>query len=164
MEKIENLNKHLSAEERAMIMLMRRDGLGMRETARFLKRSASTVSRELGRDLGEGEAYVASLAGDQARQHRIKPRKALKLVVGNTLFEVVKTNLKKKWSPEQISGTLKAMYPDSPSQRVSHETIYHALYAMPRGELRRELIACLRWSRDKRRSKTRALDGRGHMS
>jgi IS30 family transposase len=35
---------------------------------------------------------------------------------------------------------------------------------MPRGELRRELIACLRWSRDKRRSKTRAPDGRGHIA
>lgn len=163
MEKIEKLNKHLSAEERAMIMLMKRDGLGMRETARFLKRSASTVSRELGRDLGDGIDYVASLAGEQAFQRRLKPRKALKLVIGNPLFEVVKTNLKKKWSPEQIAGTLKAMYPDSPSQCVSHETIYHTLYAMPRGELRRELIACLRWSRDKRRSKTRTPDGRGHI-
>ena len=47
---------------------------------------------------------------------------------------------------------------------MSHETIYHTLYAMPRGELRRELIACLRWSRDKRRSKTRAPDGRGHIA
>jgi len=27
---------------------------------------------------------------------------------------------------------------------------------LPRGELRRELLACLRWSRDKRRAKTRA--------
>ncbi len=62
------------------------------------------------------------------------------------------------------------MYPDQPTQRVSHETIYHTLYAMPRGELhcplvgRRELIACLRWSRDKRRSKTRPPDGRGHIA
>lgn len=36
MRKIENLNKHLSAEERVMIMLMKRDGSSMRETARFL--------------------------------------------------------------------------------------------------------------------------------
>jgi len=51
MEKIGNSNKHLGAEERAMIMLMKRDGSGVRETARFLKRSPSTISRELGRDL-----------------------------------------------------------------------------------------------------------------
>ena len=56
------------------------------------------------------------------------------------------------------------MRPDEPEQRVSPETIYRTLYAMPRGELRRELIACLRWSRDKRRSKIRAPDGRGHLA
>lgn len=37
-------------------------------------------------------------------------------------------------------------------------------HAARRGELRRELIACLRWSRDKRRAKTRAPDGRGHIA
>ncbi len=73
-------------------------------------------------------------------------------------------HLEKKWSPEQIAGTLKGMHPDEPSQCVSHETIYHTLYAIPRGELGRELIAFLRWSRDKRRSKTRAPDGRGHIA
>lgn len=164
MEKIENFNKHLNAEERAMIMLMQRDGSSPEDTARFLKRSKSTISRELGRNLGVGADYDASLAGEQARQRRYKSRKTLKLVPGNPLFEVVKANLKKKWSPEQIAGTLKVMYPDDPAQRVSHETIYHTLYAMPRGELRRELITCLRWSRDKRRSKTRAPDGRGHIA
>ena len=133
-------------------MLMQRDGCGIREMGRFLKRSASTVSRELDRDLGAGLDYVASQAGEHAHSLRRKPRKALKLVAGNPLFEIVKGHLKNKWSPEQIAGTLKAMHPDQPARRVSHETIYHTLYAMPRGELRRELIACLRWSRDKRRS------------
>ena len=85
-------------------------------------------------------------------------------MVEDALFGVVVGHLKKKGSPEQIAGTLKGMHPDEPSQRVSHETIYHTLYAMPRGELRRELIACLRWSRDKRRSKTRAPEGRGHIA
>ena len=35
------------------------------------------------------------------------------------------------------------MNPDQPRLQVSHETIYTALYAMPRGTLRTELIACL---------------------
>jgi IS30 family transposase len=164
MEKAGKQYKQLGAEERATIMLMRREGSGVREMGRFLKRSPSTISRELGRDLGAESGYVASVAGEQASRLRLKPRKALKLVVGNPLFEVVKAHLKKKWSPEQIAGTLKRMHPDEPEQRVSHETIYLTLYAMPRGEMRRELIACLRWSRDKRRSKTRAPDGRGHIA
>lgn len=35
------------------------------------------------------------------------------------------------------------MNPNQPLLQVSHETIYTALYALPRGELRTELIACL---------------------
>lgn len=80
-------------------------------------------------------------------------------MVGNPLFDIVKGHLKKNWSPEQIAGTLKRMHQDEPEQRVSHETIYLTLYAMPRGEKRRELIACLRRSRDKRRSNIRTPDG-----
>jgi IS30 family transposase len=164
MEKSGKLYKQLSAEERATIMLMIRDGKGVREVGRFLKRSPSTILREADRNLGTESEYDASLAGEQAIRLRIKPRKALKLVVGGELFGVVASQLKKKWSPEQIAGTLKVMYPDQHLKRVSHETIYHTLYAMPRGELRRELIACLRWSRDKRRTKTRAPDGRGRIA
>jgi hypothetical protein len=35
------------------------------------------------------------------------------------------------------------MHPDDPSLQVSHETLYTAIYAHPRGELRTQLIACL---------------------
>ena len=52
------------------------------------------------------------------------------------------------------------MYPNDPSQRVSHETIYTALYAMPRGELRRDMIACLRQCNDTRRPRLRGTDQR----
>ena len=44
--------------------------------------------------------------------------------------------LKAGYSPEQIAGTLAV-----PSLQVSHETIYTAIYAMPRGELRTEVSA-----------------------
>jgi IS30 family transposase len=40
-----------------------------------------------------------------------------------------------------------ATYPDLPEMRVSHETIYQALYVQGRGELRRELARCLRTGR-----------------
>jgi IS30 family transposase len=53
------------------------------------------------------------------------------------------------------------MNPDEPTLRVCHETIYTALYAMPRGELRTELIACLRQARKSRRPRARGEDRRG---
>ena len=39
--------------------------------------------------------------------------------------------------------------------RVSHETIYQSIYLYPRGELRRELKACLRSGRDARKRRGR---------
>ena len=42
------------------------------------------------------------------------------------------------WSPGQIAGALKMMWPDAPERRVSPETIYTCLYALPRGALRQE--------------------------
>ena len=44
-------------------------------------------------------------------------------------------------SPSQIAGTLMLMWPDEPQRTVSHETIYTCIYAMPKGELRKDLIA-----------------------
>jgi len=53
------------------------------------------------------------------------------------------------------------MDPNDPCQQASHETIYTAHYAMPRGQLRTELIACLRQTRKSRRPRARGQDRRG---
>ncbi|MEX3605740.1 MAG: hypothetical protein VB142_03865 [Burkholderia sp.] len=49
--------------------------------------------------------------------------------------------LRERHSPEQIAGILRNMNPDEPALLASHETIYTVLYALPRGQLRAELIA-----------------------
>ena len=51
------------------------------------------------------------------------------------------------WSPEQIARRLPLDFPTDDSMRISHETIYQALYVQGRGALRRELTACLRTGR-----------------
>ena len=48
-----------------------------------------------------------------------------------------------------------------PPQRISHESIYTALYAMPKGKLRAELIALLRKRHKRRRPRTTGQDRRG---
>ena len=57
------------------------------------------------------------------------------------MWQTVVLSLYRGWSPEQIAGRMRQMYPQDLSQRVSHETIYVALYALPRGELRKDLLA-----------------------
>jgi len=59
------------------------------------------------------------------------------------LWGTVQALLRAQWAPEQIAGILAEAFPDAASYRVSHETIYSAVYLVPRGALRTELIACL---------------------
>ena len=68
------------------------------------------------------------------------------------------------WSPRQIAAHLAKLHPSGSAMRVSHETIYNTIYAQPRGELRRELIACQRMARAKRWPRSRGEDRRGHLS
>lgn len=91
---------------------------------------------------------------------RIRQRSRAGVVV-RVLPVIIARRLRRRHSPEQIAGILHRMHPDEPTLQVSHETIYTAIYAMPRGALRSELIACLRQSRKSRRPRARGEDRRG---
>ena len=71
------------------------------------------------------------------------------------LSSVCATGLSRKLSPEQISHRLRRDHPDDESMRVSHETIYQALYFQARGGLKREVQQALRTGRTRRRSQRR---------
>jgi IS30 family transposase len=51
------------------------------------------------------------------------------------------------------------MKPDDPSAHVSHETIYAAIYAQPRGGLKAAMIEALRQAKPKRGLKRRTAAG-----
>lgn len=78
-------------------------------------------------------------------------------------WRVVTTLLQWRWSPQQIAATLKRVFPQQPERHVSHETIYTTIYAHPKGELRRELIALLRRRHSKRMPRSRGEDRRGQI-
>jgi transposase, IS30 family len=67
------------------------------------------------------------------------------------LWAEVQDWLRERWSPEQISERLRRDHPDDPDWWVSHEAIYQAIFVQPKGELRKELAACLRSGRATRR-------------
>ena len=64
---------------------------------------------------------------------------------------------------EGVTVHFRYCYPDEPEKRVSHETIYNALYVMPKGELRTELLGYLRQARRIRRPRVRGEDRRGQI-
>jgi IS30 family transposase len=123
----------------------------IREIARLLKRSASTVSREVARHGGR-PAYRAHDADQQAWVSALRPKKCL-LAVNRKLRDIVTSKLILDWSPEQISGWLKTRYPNNESMHVSHETIYRSLFIQARGALKKELMDHLRSKRRMRRSR-----------
>jgi IS30 family transposase len=168
--------KQLSIKERTMIQTQLEMGIKPAAIARGLNRSASTLSRELGRNgwsapktprspgrpLVAG-GYRAEAAHKRAQVRTVTPRAPRRLRPGTALWRHVLRYLKAGYSPEQIAGTLAAVHPDSPSLRVSHETIYTAIYAMPRGELRTAVIGWLRFGHAKRRPRARGEDRRGRI-
>lgn len=157
---MENHYHHLNTTDRVTLMLMMRQGSSLRAVARELQRSPSTLSRELRRHAVEDRPYDAEAARLSACSARDRCRPKCKLVVGTDLFTIVLDMLRNRWSPQQISGTLKDMFPDQRDYQVSHETVYKAIYAQPHGELRKELITCLRQGKTKRRPRAGGVDRR----
>jgi len=123
----------------------------IREIARLLKRSASTVSREVAGHEGRS-AYRAHDADGQAGVSALRPKRCL-LAGNRRLRDMVASKLILDWSPEQISGWLKTRYPNNESMHVSHETIYRSLFIQARGVLKKELMDHLRSKRRMRRSR-----------
>jgi IS30 family transposase len=151
---------HLSMDERNTIHRRRLEGESLRAIARELDRSASTVAREIARNQPT-PSYDAGAAARRYHRHRSRGRR--KLAPGTALWHGVVMDLYRGWSPEQIAGWRRRMHPDEPAQRVSHETIYLALYALPRGALRKALLAQLRQGHKARRPRGRGQDRRGGL-
>ena len=147
--------------EREEISRGLRGGESVRQIARRLGRVPSTISREIRRNGGPGE-YRGHRAQAAARARERRPR-STRLARSPRLRAEVERMLRLHWSPVQISRRLRLEHPADEEMRVSHETIYRALYIQGRGELRRELAACLRTGRARRRVQAEVED-RGRMA
>jgi len=156
---------HFSAFERNVLQHGLNLGRSQAQIALALGRSRSTISREVRRNTatatatsGSGSHYDASCASQASFARR--RRGLVRLAEGSPLRTTVFKQIRLGWSPQQISGRLKLM--DQP-QTVSHETIYQAIYVLPRGELRKDLIGLLRQGRKLRRPRTQGKDRRGAL-
>lgn len=155
-----NHYEQLTDLERTRIMMLKAAGHGMGEISRMIGRDKSTISRELRRN-GHKGSYSAIVAGEKAKERR--HRRPRKLFNNRRLLSYVHGYLKKRWSPEQISGRLARMFGKDSQYFISHEAIYASIYALPRGELRTSLIAALRQSHKSRKPRSRGKDRRGQI-
>ena len=161
----------LTAPERMGLTLLLVEGLSQRAAAARLGRAPSTICRELARNRtcaqdadDTPKIYDGRLADLRAQDLLHAPGRNPKLGPDTALFAIVKDYLADGWSPEQVAATLDRAFPDDPSKTVVHETIYTAIYVLPRGELRRELIDSLRQRHSKRRPRSRGQDRRGTIA
>ena len=141
--------RRLSTSDREEVSRGLVAGDSLRRIAGRLGRAPSTISREVAWSGNRGQ-YRAWRAEEEAAQRARRPKPS-KLGTNVGLRREVERGLEEKWSPQQISRRLMRDYPDDSGMRVSHETIYKTLFVQARGALRKELAACLRTGRARRR-------------
>lgn len=149
----------LTYEDRVIIFAMRGEGRTHREIAEAVGCHRTTVARELAR--AGGGAYDPRVAQRDAERAARRPKER-KLDADPRLRAYVVNALMLHWSPEQISRRARDEFPDDGGMRVSHETIYQALYVQGKGQLRHELGVQIALRSGRRRRKPQSkLPARG---
>ena len=151
--------KQLTLVERFRIFHMKVVGYTIREIARELDRSHSTISRELQRNTtGEGLSPMwiahAQRLCEQRRQRARHRRRQDHAALRGYVVE----RLQAHWSPEIIAGRLRLDFPRNAAMRISHEGIYRWVYADARAG--GALYRCLPYRHKRRRKQRRYGSGR----
>lgn len=151
--------RQLNASERSQIQILRKEDYSLGGIAKALKRSKSTISREMKRNTCTDLGYNADFAQFHAWHRRAEANKQYKIAEGSPLERFVMETLRQRWSPDEIRDDL-AKQADLPT--VCNETIYafikerrpefkqyllilsHKNYRK-RGSGKRELIPDRRW-------------------
>lgn len=116
---------HFTTEERESLVRYQAAGLKQSEMARRLKRSQSSISRELRRN-GEADGRYSGSAAEEKYRQRRKRCVRKRLLDDPMRNKLVTEKLLEYWSPEQIAGRLNVSRAEL---RVSYSTIYRAIHA-----------------------------------
>lgn len=128
--------KHFSVEERETIQTMWWNKRSIREIARKLGRSHTSVSREMKRNFPcEQKRYTPRLAQERAVEKR-RARGRKNRLKNERVKSYVIEHLKRRWSPEQISLRIKIDLKETLSHEAIYQYIYHQVYREGNGYLK----------------------------
>jgi len=144
--------KHLTIEEREKIQEMLRQKSSIRNIAKTLGRSTSSISREINKNYLNKNRYVSRMAHTKALKKRRSRGRIIRLKNQN-IRDYVTKHLKERWSPEQIAGKITKDIGENISHEAIYQYIYNQIHRDGYGYLRpmcEDLRYCLRRRRKRR--------------
>jgi IS30 family transposase len=137
-------HRRLTLKERVQIQTLLKEKRIKSYIAKTLDRATSTISREINKwVLEKNDIYDAELAHWNAKDDYANKRNRDKISTYSLLRFYVYKGLLSNWTPEQISGRIKELYPNDPIISISHEAIYRHIYTRPQASLNKKLIKLL---------------------
>ena len=151
---MEKLRRRLTLNERIIIQTLLSENKSKSYIAIQLNRNRSTITREVNNWIrNPSDKYDAVIANFFAKEEYLNKRNLDKINTYKRLKSFVYRGLLSKFSPEQIAGRIKILYPNDPIMSISHEAIYQHIYKHRQSYLGKKLIKLLPYHHHKRRDK-----------
>ena len=145
-------HRRLTLKERVQIETLLNEKRTKAYISKRLNRSRSTISREINKLVrNPNDKYDAYLSHWCAKDDYLNKRNLDKISTYKQLKFFVYKGLLSQWTPEQISGRIKELYPNNPIMSISHEAIYKHIYTRPQASLNKKLIKLLVRKKTRRR-------------
>lgn len=161
--------KHITPFQRNELSGMLQVSAKKKDIAKNLNKHRTTIWRELKyKGTKNRIGYDARLAKEKTKENRVRANQRFRKIDNNPwLKKYVIEKLTKKignkndhWSPEQISGRLKRLYPDDKSKNIGKDSIYEFIYSDEGKELGlKEYLRCKK-GKYRRRRGTKAREKR----
>ena len=151
---MEKLRRRLTLNERIVIETLLKENKTKSYIAKQLNRNRSTITREVNTWVKKpSDDYDATIADFFAKQDYLNKRNKDKINTYKRLKLFVYKGLLSGFSPEQIGGRIKVLYPNDPVMSISYEAIYQHIYRHRQSYLGKKLIKLLPYHHHKRREK-----------
>jgi IS30 family transposase len=158
---MEKLHRRLTLKERIIIETLLNENKSKSYIANQLKRNRSTITREVNNWIKKpSDKYDATIANFFAKEEYLNKRNLNKINTHKRLKAFVYRGLLSGFSPEQIAGRIKVLYPNDTTMSISHEAIYQHIYKHRQSYLGKKLIKLLPYHHHKRREKRKFAKNR----